>query len=154
MGTSLRVYVEKSIYLYIEDNVINISFFYRCIHKHSAFPLCKMAEKLHEYQGFVGRLHTFRETVSTRWQEWKEKRKQQRNLPLGLLGRSHGVPPPAQNGEPQYDYSHIYRSGRNTHPMIFWFGSKMYHPWVWRQNGFRRYSRVVLTMDNEHVKGQ
>lgn len=68
-----------------------------------------MAEKLHEYQGFVGRLHTFRETVSTRWQEWKEKRKQQRNLPLGLLGRSHGVPPPAQNGEPQYDYSHIYR---------------------------------------------
>lgn len=32
-----------------------------------------MADKLHEYQGFTGRLHGARDRCKERWSQWKEQ---------------------------------------------------------------------------------
>ncbi|XP_068081751.1 membrane-associated transporter protein [Anabrus simplex] len=64
-----------------------------------------MADKLSEYQGLVGRLHTWREGVRTHWSEWREARRQQDphrpGFPLNLLQKD--------NSQTPHDYSHIYR---------------------------------------------
>ncbi|PSN44819.1 hypothetical protein C0J52_17172 [Blattella germanica] len=76
-----------------------------------------MVDKLHEYQGLVGRLHTLRTRASARWCAWRESRCQQqegyggRNFPLGLFSRK---PPkqeqPVQQNDFLEEYTHIYRS--------------------------------------------
>lgn len=75
-----------------------------------------MVDKLHDYQGFLGRLHTFREGIRAQWCAWKEERGDREGfgngLPLGFFGRK------LQRNETQRspsvereatDYSHIYR---------------------------------------------
>ncbi|CAH1708570.1 proton-associated sugar transporter A [Aphis gossypii] len=72
-----------------------------------------MVEKLHEYQGPIGILHTWRDSLKDKWGEWKEKRP--RTL-LELL-QSFGLaerPENQKEGEspPEIDmeqYSHIFR---------------------------------------------
>lgn len=68
-----------------------------------------MAEKLHEYQGSLGRVHAWRDKCRESWQEWKEQR------PDGIAGvvrnlvRKQPTPPKEDKGPNFDDYSHIYR---------------------------------------------
>ncbi|KAE9527697.1 hypothetical protein AGLY_012770 [Aphis glycines] len=72
-----------------------------------------MVEKLHEYQGPIGILHTWRDSLKDKWGEWKEKRP--RTL-LELL-QSFGLAERPENQKenespPEIDmeqYSHIFR---------------------------------------------
>jgi len=72
-----------------------------------------MVEKLHEYQGPIGILHTWRDLLRDKWEGWKEKRP--RTL-LELL-QSLGLAERPENQKedecpPEVDmeqYSHIYR---------------------------------------------
>lgn len=68
-----------------------------------------MAEKLHEYQGFVGRLHGLRDNLKEKLNAWKESH------PEGLLkswkdkfGAPEG-PSDVEGGAVCEDFSHIYR---------------------------------------------
>jgi solute carrier family 45, member 1/2/4 len=62
-------------------------------------------EKLHEYQGFVGRLHSLRDSISQSWAPYKERWAESgggiEGLQKFILNRPH---PPTAN-----DFSHIYR---------------------------------------------
>ncbi|XP_064212375.1 proton-associated sugar transporter A isoform X3 [Tribolium castaneum] len=60
-------------------------------------------EKLHEYEGFVGRLHTLRDHVKDRWNTWKDENP-------GVFQRHEKTPP----GVVYEDYSHIYRRKTRT----------------------------------------
>jgi len=72
-----------------------------------------MVEKLHEYQGPIGILHTWRDLLRDKWEGWKEKRP--RSL-LELL-QSLGLAERPENQKedehpPEVDmeqYSHIFR---------------------------------------------
>jgi len=72
-----------------------------------------MVEKLHEYQGPIGILHTWRDLLKDKWEGWKEKRP--RTL-LDLL-QSLGLAERPENQKederpPEVDmeqYSHIFR---------------------------------------------
>ncbi|RZF48840.1 hypothetical protein LSTR_LSTR003220 [Laodelphax striatellus] len=70
-----------------------------------------MADKLHEYQGVVGRLHSWRDKGRTRWQEWRESRPQ--NIGEVIRGVVRPTPQPeaeaTKGGPVEQDYSHIYR---------------------------------------------
>ncbi|XP_018392857.1 PREDICTED: proton-associated sugar transporter A [Cyphomyrmex costatus] len=67
-----------------------------------------MVDKLHEYEGLMGRIHGVRDTIRERWSVWKEW-KNGLNLDQGLDGLKHHL-----RGRPKLertldDYSHIYR---------------------------------------------
>lgn len=74
-----------------------------------------MAEKLHEYQGWGGRFHEWRDGVKTKYSEWRETNQQQ-NV-VELLLRKVAPTAGGQDGSTsqgggfnEKDYSHIYRS--------------------------------------------
>lgn len=76
-----------------------------------------MAEKLHEYQGWGGRLHEWKDDVKTKYSDWRESNQQQNVVELLLRKAAptpaDGMDPSAQSGGGglgQKDYSHIYRS--------------------------------------------
>lgn len=75
-----------------------------------------MVDKLHHYQGFLGRLHTLREGIMVQWSAWREESGDREGFsngfPLGFFGRK-----PHRNESQRScsleseatDYSHIYR---------------------------------------------
>lgn len=65
----------------------------------------RMVDKLHDYQGCLGRLHTLRDRCKARWDRHKEATE---GKPWTETVKSYlkGDPNHAQ----QQDYSHIYRS--------------------------------------------
>ncbi|EFN75002.1 Membrane-associated transporter protein [Camponotus floridanus] len=65
-------------------------------------------DKLHEYEGFAGRIHGVRETIKERWGAWKEW-KNGLNLDQGLDGLRHHLRGPPKLERTLEDYSHIYR---------------------------------------------
>ncbi|GJQ74265.1 hypothetical protein Trydic_g19165 [Trypoxylus dichotomus] len=66
-----------------------------------------MVEKLHEYEGFTGRLHEYRDAVKERWQNWRSERSFD---VFGIFKRLFYATPSNRQQEPvQEDYSHIYR---------------------------------------------
>ncbi|GAB1868565.1 Membrane-associated transporter protein [Camponotus japonicus] len=67
-----------------------------------------MVDKLHEYEGFAGRIHGVRETIKERWGAWKEW-KNGLNLDQGLDGLRHHLRGPPKLERTLEDYSHIYR---------------------------------------------
>jgi len=72
-----------------------------------------MVEKLHEYQGPIGILHTWRDLLRDKWDGWKEKRPRT----LLELFQSLGLAERPENQKedecpPEVDmeqYSHIFR---------------------------------------------
>ncbi|XP_044258362.1 proton-associated sugar transporter A [Tribolium madens] len=64
-------------------------------------------EKLHEYEGVLGRLHTLRDNIKDRWNTWKEESPGRLS---SLLLRREKTPP----GVIYEDYSHIYRRKTRT----------------------------------------
>lgn len=65
-------------------------------------------EKLHEYQGFSGRLHEWRDGIKERYGNWKEKNRDQNFVEIAKdyarkLSTGEGI---SGKGD---DYSHIYR---------------------------------------------
>ncbi|XP_075232164.1 loss of visual transmission isoform X2 [Lycorma delicatula] len=68
-----------------------------------------MADKLHDYQGTLGRVHGWRDKCKERWQEWREQK------PDGVQGlvrrvlRKEPQPPKEETGPKEEDYSHLYR---------------------------------------------
>lgn len=80
-----------------------------------------MVDKLHEYQGFSGRLHEMRDNVKSQYTSWREENQQQNLLQLLI---SKVTPSPGRGLDPDEkanglsnssnnDYSHIYRSVLN-----------------------------------------
>ncbi|XP_070172559.1 membrane-associated transporter protein [Polyergus mexicanus] len=67
-----------------------------------------MVDKLHEYEGFAGRIHGAREAIKERWSAWKEW-KNGLNLDQGLDGLRHHLRGPPKLERTLEDYSHIYR---------------------------------------------
>jgi len=67
-----------------------------------------MVDKLHEYEGFAGRIHGVREAIKERWGAWKEW-KNGLNLDQGLDGLRHHLRGPPKLERTLEDYSHIYR---------------------------------------------
>jgi hypothetical protein len=74
-----------------------------------------MVDKLHHYQGILGRLHTLRDGARAQWCTWIEERRDQEGFgngfPLGFFGRK---PPRNESqrsspGPEATEYSHIYR---------------------------------------------
>ncbi|GFG36627.1 hypothetical protein Cfor_04112 [Coptotermes formosanus] len=76
-----------------------------------------MVDKLHNYQGFLGRLHTLREGARDQWCAWREEHcgyqeGQERGFPLRLFCKK---PPKREQqqdspvGRDALKYSHIYR---------------------------------------------
>ncbi|XP_023703460.1 proton-associated sugar transporter A isoform X2 [Cryptotermes secundus] len=76
-----------------------------------------MVDKLHHYQGFLGRLHTLREGIRAQWSSWREENSDGEGLsngfPLSFLGRKQAHRKASQRSSSQdreaTDYSHIYR---------------------------------------------
>lgn len=67
-----------------------------------------MFDKLREYEGFVGRIHSIRSAIKERWNVWKEWRNGL-NLNQGFnVLRDHLQRSPEQECELE-DYSHIYK---------------------------------------------
>lgn len=66
-----------------------------------------MAEKLYEYQGVAGRIHSIRDNLREKYASWKE------NNPNGVSGwvkeKCFSVKQSAGSGNGIDDYSHIYR---------------------------------------------
>ncbi|KAL6424007.1 hypothetical protein ACFW04_009728 [Cataglyphis niger] len=67
-----------------------------------------MVDKLHEYEGFAGRIHGVREAIKEQWSAWKEW-KNGLNLDQGLDGLRHHLRGPPKLERTLEDYSHIYR---------------------------------------------
>jgi len=67
-----------------------------------------MVDKLHEYEGLMGRIHDVRDTIKERWSVWKEW-KNGLNLNQGLDGLKHHLRGPPKLERTLDDYSHIYR---------------------------------------------
>ncbi|XP_011867373.1 PREDICTED: proton-associated sugar transporter A-like [Vollenhovia emeryi] len=67
-----------------------------------------MVDKLHEYEGLMGRIHGVRDTIRERWGVWKEW-KDNLNLDQGLDGLRHHLRGPPKLERTLDDYSHIYR---------------------------------------------
>ncbi|XP_018368935.1 PREDICTED: proton-associated sugar transporter A isoform X2 [Trachymyrmex cornetzi] len=67
-----------------------------------------MVDKLHEYEGLMGRIHGVRDTIKERWDMWKEW-KNGLNLDQGLDGLRHHLRGPPKLERTLDDYSHIYR---------------------------------------------
>lgn len=67
-----------------------------------------MVDKLHEYEGFAGRVHDVRDKVKERWdlfKEWKTSVPLDQGLP-GVLNHFRGPPKLERTLD---DYAHIYR---------------------------------------------
>ncbi|KAG8281574.1 hypothetical protein J6590_056140 [Homalodisca vitripennis] len=64
----------------------------------------RMVDKLHEYQGCLGRLHSFRDSCRARWQEHQEG-----DATFADKVKSYLRGDKDQNQAQQADYSHIYR---------------------------------------------
>ncbi|XP_071557733.1 membrane-associated transporter protein isoform X1 [Temnothorax nylanderi] len=67
-----------------------------------------MVDKLHEYEGLMGRIHGVRDAIRERWSVWKEW-KNSLNLDQGLEGLRHHLRGPPKLERTLDDYSHIYR---------------------------------------------
>ncbi|XP_032688047.1 proton-associated sugar transporter A [Odontomachus brunneus] len=67
-----------------------------------------MVDKLHEYEGFAGRIHGIRDIIKEKWNSWKEW-KTGLNLDQGLDGLKHQLRGPPKLERTLEDYSHIYR---------------------------------------------
>ncbi|KAG5347676.1 S45A2 protein, partial [Acromyrmex charruanus] len=67
-----------------------------------------MVDKLHEYEGLMGRIHGVRDTIKERWSVWKEW-KNGLNLNQGLDGLRHHLRGPPKLERTLDDYSHVYR---------------------------------------------
>ncbi|XP_011053129.1 PREDICTED: proton-associated sugar transporter A-like isoform X1 [Acromyrmex echinatior] len=67
-----------------------------------------MVDKLHEYEGLMGRIHGVRDTIKERWSVWKDW-KNGLNLNQGLDGLRHHLRGPPKLERTLDDYSHIYR---------------------------------------------
>ncbi|XP_057330536.1 proton-associated sugar transporter A [Microplitis mediator] len=67
-----------------------------------------MVDKLHDYQGFAGRLHGFRDKVSEKWSGWKEwKNEIPTNQGFAAVVNHFRSPPKLERTLD--DYSHVYR---------------------------------------------
>ncbi|KZC12678.1 Membrane-associated transporter protein [Dufourea novaeangliae] len=67
-----------------------------------------MVDKLHEYEGFAGRVHDVRDKIKEKWDVWKEWKN---GIPLdqgieGILNHLRGPPKLERSLE---DYAHVYR---------------------------------------------
>ncbi|XP_026674802.1 proton-associated sugar transporter A isoform X2 [Ceratina calcarata] len=67
-----------------------------------------MVDKLHEYEGFAGRVHDVRDKFKEKWETWKEWKN---GIPMdqgiaGILGHLRGPPKLERTLE---DYEHVYR---------------------------------------------
>lgn len=78
-----------------------------------------MVEKLHEYQGPIGILHTWRDELKEKWEGWMENRPRTLLELLQSLGLAER--PGNQNEEDEYlpeldmeQYSHIFRYKSNN----------------------------------------
>lgn len=74
-----------------------------------------MVDKLHEYQGFTGRIHNVRDIMKDKFDHWKQEH------PEGVKGIAMNVikTDPHSRGPPKLertldDYPHIYRYNQNT----------------------------------------
>ncbi|XP_015604652.1 proton-associated sugar transporter A isoform X2 [Cephus cinctus] len=67
-----------------------------------------MVDKLHEYEGFTGRVHGFRDKLKEKWESWKELK---RDIPTdqGIEGFLNHLRGPPKLERTLDDYSHIYR---------------------------------------------
>jgi len=63
-----------------------------------------MVDKLHEYEGFTGRIHGIRDAIKERWAVWKEW-KNGLNLDQGLSN----LRKPPKLERTLEDYSHVYK---------------------------------------------
>jgi hypothetical protein len=70
-----------------------------------------MEEKLHEYQGWGGRYHEFRDNIKTKYSTWREANPESGVDLLKKKARDLTVPPNERtDGMGQgADYSHLYR---------------------------------------------
>uniref|UniRef100_A0A8D9E3H4 Membrane-associated transporter protein n=1 Tax=Cacopsylla melanoneura TaxID=428564 RepID=A0A8D9E3H4_9HEMI len=69
-----------------------------------------MAEKLHEYQGWAGRLHDVKDRIKTKWETYQESRTPGRSWD-SIIGSCLGG-----SDDQKPDYSHIYR--KKTRPEL------------------------------------
>jgi hypothetical protein len=84
---------------------------------HSLYRPGTMVEKLHNYQGFLGRLHAWREDVREKWCAWREEHSgyqegHDSGFPLRLFcKKSRRAEPQLESpvGHDALKYSHIYR---------------------------------------------
>ncbi|XP_012266479.1 proton-associated sugar transporter A [Athalia rosae] len=67
-----------------------------------------MVDKLHEYEGFAGRIHSARNKVGEKWNVWKEW-KQSIPMDQGVEGVLNHLRGPPKLEKTLDDYSHIYR---------------------------------------------
>lgn len=67
-----------------------------------------MVDKLHDYEGFTGRLHGFRDKISEKWSGWKEW-KDQIPTDKGIGGVFSHLRGPPKLERTLDDYSHVYR---------------------------------------------
>jgi hypothetical protein len=75
-----------------------------------------MVDKLHSYEGFLGRLHAWREGARTQWCAWKEEHCGRFKEGSGVLFQLFRKKPvrsdPQQDsalGRDVADYSHVFR---------------------------------------------
>lgn len=69
-------------------------------------------EKLHDYQGWTGRVHEIRDSLRTKYEEWKERRQSQQQSVTSvrdIFNLFQPNRPDIANDNPAMDYSHIYR---------------------------------------------
>ena len=111
MHSCLILCISMSRCLNMCSTIETVSFF----NEHESLLFRNMVDKLHDYQGLVGRFHNLRDTVRSRWCAWRESRCQQdnfgrSNFPLGLFNRQ---PPKQEEEEKQKkdidEFSHVNR---------------------------------------------
>lgn len=67
-----------------------------------------MVDKLHEYEGFAGRVHDVRDKFKEKWEAWKEWKN---GIPMdqGIEGILNHIRGPPKLERTLDDYAHIYR---------------------------------------------
>lgn len=67
-----------------------------------------MVDKLHEYEGFAGRVHDVRDKFKEKWETWKEWKN---GIPMdqGIKGFLNHLRGPPKLERSLNDYAHIYR---------------------------------------------
>lgn len=78
-----------------------------------------MEDKLHDYQGFTGRLHQWRDNVKEKISSFRE----QNPGNIVELAKNTATGQLKGNVNADQDYSHIYRLVRLKSKLIFEFGS-------------------------------
>lgn len=67
-----------------------------------------MVDKLHAYEGYIGRLHYYRDSIANKWQDWRSSDNNS-NIFSRIRNFFYGIPNEHEGKPVNEDYTHVYR---------------------------------------------